>query len=59
MGSRCGKPCLAVFGFNDLEIGAHEQIPQDLPMVWLILNHQDALAHDALACASTRTGSVK
>src|SRR5262249_27234376 len=59
MRSRCGKPRLAVFGFDDLEISAREQIPQDLPIVWLILDHQDALAHYCPACASTRTGSVK
>jgi hypothetical protein len=56
---RVAKPRLAVLGFNDLEIGAHEQIPQDLPIVWLILDHQDALAHACNACASTRTGTLK
>ncbi len=59
MGRRRGKSCLAVFGFDDLEIGAREQIPQDLPVVLLILDYQDALAHAWAVCASTRTGSVK
>jgi hypothetical protein len=30
VGSRRCKACLAVFGLNDLEISAREQIPQDL-----------------------------
>src|SRR6266516_1638597 len=55
---RC-KPCLAVFSLNDLEISAREQIAQDLPIVFLILDHADALAHHCPAWASTRTGSVK
>jgi hypothetical protein len=50
---------LTVLGFDDLEIGAGEQVPQDLPIVFLILDHQDAIAHHGPACASTRTGSVK
>src|SRR5262249_40399966 len=53
------KPCFTVRGFNDFEIRTREQIPQDLPIVFLILDHQDALAHDCSACVSTRTGSVK
>jgi hypothetical protein len=53
------NPCLAVHGFDHLEIGAREQILQDLPVVLLILDHQDALTHDCPACASTRIGSVK
>jgi len=55
----CRKPRLAIFGFDDLEIGAREQIPQDFPIVFLILDHQDALAHDGPACVSTRTGREK
>jgi hypothetical protein len=50
---------LAVFCFDDLEIGVREQIPQDLPIVLPILDHQDAFAHYCPTCASTRTGSVK
>src|SRR6266516_7619145 len=37
---------LAIFGFDDFEIGAREQISQDLPIVFLMLDYQDALAHD-------------
>jgi hypothetical protein len=54
-----GKSRLAIHGLDDLEIGAGEQIPQDLPIVFLILDHQDALAHHAPACVSTRTGREK
>src|SRR6266536_74882 len=53
------EPCLAVLGFDDLEIGACQQIPQDSPIVFLILDHQDELAHGGPAWASTRTGRVK
>jgi len=57
----CGgrQSCFPVLGFNDFEIGTCEQIPQDLPIVWLILDHQNALAHHWPTCASTRTGMVK
>jgi hypothetical protein len=51
------KPRLTVLGFDDFEIRARQQIPQDLSIVLLILDHQGALAYDA--CASTRTGKVK
>src|SRR6266487_5441347 len=50
---------LAVHRFDHLEIGAREQIPQDFPIVFLILDHQDALGHNCPAWGSTRTGSVK
>ena len=43
MRCRRGKPSLAVLGLYNLEIGAREQVPQDLPIVLLILDHQDAL----------------
>ncbi len=58
MRRRC-QARLAVHRFDHLEIGAREQIPQDFPIVFLILDDQNALAHDCPACASTRTGSVK
>ena len=59
MGHGCGKSRFSVHRFNDLEIGARQQVPQDLPIVFLILNYQNALAHDAPACVSTRTGREK
>jgi hypothetical protein len=51
VGCRRGKPRLTVLGFDDFEIGTREQIPQNLPIIFLILDHQDAPAHDGLACA--------
>src|SRR5262249_38457540 len=39
-------------------LGAAEQIAEDASIVLLILDHQDALAHDSGSCASTRTGTV-
>src|SRR6266487_1527142 len=59
MRRRRSNSVLAVHGFDDLEIGTGEQIPQDLPIVFLILNDQDALAHGCPTCTSTRTGRVK
>jgi hypothetical protein len=31
---RRNQPCLAVFGLDNIQIGAGEQIPQDLPVVF-------------------------
>src|SRR6266567_5119183 len=59
VGRRCGKSRLAILGFDDLEIGTRQQVPQDLPIVFLILDYQDALAHHGPAWGSTSTGSVK
>jgi hypothetical protein len=59
MRRRRGKPRLTVHGFDDFKIGAREQIPQNLPIVFVILDHQDALAHNCPTCASTRAGTVK
>src|SRR6266516_5563119 len=58
VGGCCGKPGLTVLSFYDLEIGTCEQVPQDLPIVLLVLDHKDALAHDGPACASTRDLTV-
>src|SRR5262249_26361181 len=55
---RRSEPRLTVHGFDDLEIGAREQIPQDLPIVFLVFDDEDALAHECPACASTRTGTI-
>src|ERR1051326_4728262 len=56
---RDGERVLAVLGLDHLVSGAAEQIAQDLPIVLLILDHQDALAHGTSACCATATGSVK
>ncbi len=55
MRCRCREPCLPIHSFDDLEISAREQIPQDLPIVFLVFDDEDALAHDC----PTRTGTVK
>ena len=36
---RRGHPCFAILGFDDFEIGVREQVPQDLPIVLMILDH--------------------
>src|SRR6266536_6480357 len=56
---RRSEPRFTVHSFDDLEISARQQIPQDLPIIFLSLDHQDALAHYCPACASTLTGRVK
>jgi hypothetical protein len=37
---------LPIFGFYDLVSGVRQQIPQNPPIVLLILDHQDAFSHD-------------
>jgi hypothetical protein len=59
MSGRGSEPRLTVLGFDDLEIGARQQVPRDLPIVQLILDYQNALAHDCPDGASARTGTVK
>src|SRR6266446_6004781 len=51
-------PSLAIFGFNYFETHARQKIAQDLQVVLLIFDHQNALCHAGLACPSTVTGSV-
>ncbi len=53
------ESCFAIRRFDNFKIGAREQIPQELSVVLLILDDQDALAHAWPVCASTRTGTVK
>src|SRR6516165_1158084 len=54
----CGERLLAVCRLDQLVSGVTRQVPQDLPVVFLIFNHQDALAHGSLTCRSTFTGIV-
>ena len=54
-----GERLLAVLGLDHLVAGAGQQIAQDLPVVLLVLDHQNALGHACLACRSTVIGSVK
>ena len=49
---------LAVLGLDHFVVGAGQQIAEDLPVVLLVLDHQNALAHGGLACCSTLIGSV-
>ena len=42
---QCGERFLAVLGFNQVESGVSKKIAQYLPIVGLILNHQDAIGH--------------
>src|SRR5262245_58837707 len=52
--------CLfAAFDFRDLIIGWGQHIADDLAIIRLVLDHQNALAHAASTCRSTMTGSVK
>src|SRR5262249_44784536 len=53
-----GERLLAVLGLGELVAGVAEQIAQDLPVVFLILDHKDVPAHDCPTCCSTLTGSV-
>src|SRR5262249_18013584 len=52
------KRLLAVFGLGHLVIVGRQQIAHDLPIVLLVLDYQNSLAHVSLACSSTVTGSV-
>ena len=49
----CGQRLLAVLRLDHLVVSADEQIAEDLHVVLLVLDHQNALAHDGcLACSS-------
>jgi ubiquinone/menaquinone biosynthesis C-methylase UbiE len=50
---------LAVFRFSDLVIAARQQIAHDLPIIFLVLDHQNSLAHMRPACSLTVTGSER
>src|SRR5271165_3254502 len=54
-----GERLLAVLHLDQLISGVAQQITQDLPVVHLILDHQNASAHQCPTCASTLTGTVK
>jgi len=49
----------AVLSLCDFVIGASKHIADDLAIIRLVLDHQNALAHAASTCRSTMTGSVK
>ena len=52
-------PFLAGHRLDQLEAGARQEVAQDAPVVLVVLDDQDALAHAHSACRSTRTGTVK
>jgi predicted TIM-barrel fold metal-dependent hydrolase len=49
---------LAVLRLRDLIIGWGQHIADDLAIVRLVLDHQNALGHSGSSCRSTITGSV-
>src|SRR5262245_37816056 len=54
-----GERFLTVLRLDQLVTGVTQEIAQDLPVVHLILDHQDACAHQCPTCFSTLTGTVK
>src|SRR5262249_51651652 len=53
------RQCLfAILGLGDLIVGWGQHIADDLAIIRLILDYQDALGHAASTCRSTMTGSV-
>ena len=50
---------LAVFRLGDFVVGRGKHIANDLPIIRLVLHHQNALVHVASTCRSTMIGSVK
>src|SRR6202040_4359239 len=58
----CRERLLAVLGLGDFITGVGQHVANDLAIVRLVLDHQDALAHcasiAASTCRSTRTGTV-
>ncbi len=59
--SGCGKSTLLyILGLLDHpDAGARQQEAQDAPVLLVVLDDQDALAHALSACRSTRSGTVK
>src|SRR6516165_5399168 len=54
----CGERLLAVCRLDQLVSGVAQQVAQDLPVVFLVLNDKDAPAHASPTCRSTFTGIV-
>src|SRR6516165_5871073 len=50
----CFERLLTVFGLGDFVIGAGKHIANDLAIILLVFDHQNALAHAASTCRSTR-----
>src|SRR5262249_52327597 len=54
----CADTGLAVPGFRHLITDTAQEIAEDLPIVLLILDNKNALAHAVSTCRSTITGNV-
>src|SRR5262245_47189326 len=54
---RSANAGLAIPGFRHLISGTAQEVAEDLPIVLLVLDYQNALAHAASTCRSTITGS--
>src|SRR5262245_16879333 len=52
-------PVLTGDGLDHLDTGALQEKAQDAPILLMILDRQDTLAHGLSACRSTRTGTLK
>src|SRR6516164_9222972 len=55
---RSANAGLAIPGFRHLISGTAQEVAEDLPIVLLVLDYQNAFAHAASTCRSTFTGSV-
>src|SRR6516165_1577818 len=53
-----GERLLTVLRLRDFVVGRGEHIANDLAIIRLVLDYQNALAHAASTCRSTITGSV-
>ena len=54
------RQCLdAIFSFDKIVIQRRKHIADDLAIVLLIFDHENALAHSVVTSRSTRIGSVK
>src|SRR6516164_5280648 len=55
---RSANAGLAIPGFRHLISGTAQEVAEDLPIVLLVLDDQNALAHAASTCRATFTGRV-
>src|SRR5262249_48599125 len=55
----CRERLFAVLYLRDRIVGGSQHIADDLTIIRLVLDHQNALAHEASTWRSTMTGSVK
>src|SRR6516225_4931575 len=54
-----GQRLLAVADLNDFESGVVKKVTDDLPIVLLVLDHQNAFGHAFPTCCSTSTGTSR